>query len=278
MGNQLAIMILTKRSDEIIVGKRSHIVVHEVGAAAVLSGVSYAVVDNADDVITAFDVASNVRGKDVHWPDTGLVCLENALGSGKVVGLEQMESVYNEAKKHGLPVHLDGARIFNAAVFLGVPAVEIAKYCDTLMFCISKGLCAPVGSLLCGSKDFIDKARRGRKLLGGGMRQAGVLAAAGIIALEKMTKRLHIDHENADYLAAGLDKIPGITVDFAKRDINLVFFTIDTPNFNHQNLPHILMDKGIKINSGDGGYRFAAHNDITREDIDKVLEIMRELV
>jgi threonine aldolase len=277
MANQLAIMVLTKRGDEIIVGKRSHIVVHEVGAAAVLSGVSYALVNNPDDIITAADVLANFRGKDVHWPDTGLVCMENALGSGKVVSLGQMAEVYNEAKKLGLPVHLDGARIFNAAVHLGVDAKEIANYCDTLMFCISKGLCAPVGSLLCGSKDFITKARRGRKLLGGGMRQAGVLAAAGILALEKMTKRLHIDHKNADYLAAGLDKIPDITVDETKRDINLVFFQITAPNFDHNTLPSKLLDKGIKINSGPD-YRFVTHNDISQEDIDKALKILKELV
>jgi threonine aldolase len=279
MANQVAIMTFCKRGDEIILGRRSHIAAYEVGAAAVLAGCSYSFVDNIDEIITAQDVADRVRGKDVHFPDTGLLCLENALGSGRVVSLAQMGEAYDEAKKHNLPVYLDGARIFNAAVSLGACAAEIAKYCDALMFCISKGLAAPIGSLLCGSKEFIDKARRNRKLLGGGMRQTGVLAAAGLISLEVMTKRLHIDHENADYLAAGLSKIPGITVDATRRDINLVFFNIDIEGFDHAAFPKAMAEKGVKINGPvKGTYRFATHNDIAKEQIDHVLTLMNTYI
>jgi len=279
MANQLAVMVHTKRGDEVILGKNSHIVVHEVGGAAILSGVSYSVVNNPDDTISGADVTSRVRIPDVHHPDTGLVCLENALANGTVVSLGGMRDAYEAAKAHNLPVHLDGARIFNAAAHLECSAADIAQYCDTLMFCISKGLCAPVGSLLCGSEDFIHRAKRYRKLLGGGMRQAGILAAAGLIALNDMTKRLHIDHENAQYLGRELAKIPNITIDQSRIHINLVFFAINKSNFNHDQFVTDMLAKGIKINGIEAGeYRFVPHNDVTREDLDYALTVVKELL
>jgi len=279
MANQIAVMIFTRRGDEVILGKNSHIVVHEVGAAAVLSGVSYCMVDNADDMIRGADVTARVRVPDVHHPDTGLVCVENALANGTVVPLDIMQEVYAVADEHGLPVHLDGARIFNAAAHLGCSAADIAQYSDSLMFCISKGLCAPIGSLLCGTTDFVDRAKRYRKLLGGGMRQAGILAAAGIIALNDMTERLHIDHEDARYLGRELAKMPAISIDQSRIHINLVFFAIDKPDFDHDGFVADMLAKGIKINGLDAGlYRFVPHNDITREDLDYVLETMKELL
>ena len=279
MANQLAVMVFTKRGDEVILGKNSHIVVHEVGGAAVLSGVSYNMVDNPDDTISGADVAARVRVPDVHHPDTGLVCLENALANGTVVTLETMRDAYDAAKKHNLPVHLDGARIFNASTHLGCTAADIAQYCDSLMFCISKGLAAPVGSLLCGSADFINKAKRYRKLLGGGMRQAGVLAAAGLIALNDMTKRLHIDHENAQYLGRELAKIPNISIDQSRIHINLVFFAVDTPGFDHDGFVADMLARGIKINGIEAGlYRFVPHNDVSREDLDYALTVVKELL
>ncbi|MCL2168906.1 MAG: low-specificity L-threonine aldolase [Defluviitaleaceae bacterium] len=278
MANQVAVMTFTKRGDEVILGRFSHIAAYEAGAAAVLSAVNYSAVDNADEIITAADIAARVRSKDVHFPDTGLVCLENALGSGRVVPLDAMKSAYEEAKKHKIPVYLDGARIFNAALHLGVDASEIAKYCDALMFCISKGLCAPVGSLLAGSGDFIARARRFRKMLGGGMRQAGVLSAAGLISLNTMRHRLSDDHKNADYLAEGLAQIKGITVDYTRRDINLVFFTIKKDGFDHAAFPAKMLDAGIKINGIAGGmYRFVTHNDVSRKDIDRVIDMVSSL-
>jgi threonine aldolase len=279
MANQLAVMVFTKRGDEVILGKNSHIVVHEVGGAAVLSGVSYCMVDNPDDTISGADIAARVRVPDVHHPDTGLVCVENALGNGTVVSLEAMADAYKAAKNHNLPVYLDGARIFNAAVHLNCTAADIGQYCDALMFCISKGLGAPVGSLLCGGEDFIAKAKRYRKLLGGGMRQSGVLAAAGLIALNDMTKRLHIDHENARYLGGELAKIPGVSIDLSRIHINLVFFAIDIPNFNHNGFVEDMLAKGIKINGIEAGlYRFVPHNDITRENLDYALAVVKELL
>jgi len=276
MANQLAIMAHTKRGDEVILSHNSHIVAHEVGGAAILSSTSYRIVNNPDDTISGQDIHDMVRGSDIHYPDTGLVCLENALSNGTVVSLEKMKDVYTAAKAYNLPVHLDGARLFNAAVYLNTNAREITQYTDSAMFCLSKGLCAPVGSMLCGSKTFINKARKYRKLLGGGMRQIGILAACGIISLEKMTKRLHIDHENALYMAKELTQIPFITLDTDTVHINMVFFKITAPDFNHDAFTHYLLENGIKTNAADHGvYRFVTHNDISRENIDFVLGAVR---
>ena len=279
MANQIALMAFCKRGDEVILSKKSHIVAYEVGGAAVLAGVSYALVDNADEIITPQNIIDNIRPKEVHQPDTGLVCLENALGSGRVVPLEAMKAAYNEAKKQGLPVYLDGARLFNAAVSLGCEARDITQYADALMFCVSKGLAAPVGSLLCGDATFIHQARRYRKMLGGGMRQVGILAAAGIVALKEMTKRLHIDHENAKALAGSLDAIDGIAVDKTKLDINLIFFNIHKNGFDHSSFASKMLAAGIKINNGNkGAYRFATHNDINAQDIAFVAETIKNLI
>ena len=276
MANQLAIMAHTKRGDEIIVGQNAHIVAHEVGGAAILSNASYRIVNNPDDTISGQDIHAMVRGNDIHYPDTGLVCLENALSNGTVVSIEKMRDVYTAAKTYNLPVHLDGARLFNAAVYLGVDPKAITMYFDSAMFCLSKGLCAPVGSMLCGSKAFIRKARKYRKLLGGGMRQIGVLAACGMISLEKMTKRLYVDHENAQYMAVRLAEIPFIDVDLGSVHINIVFFKIATPSFDHAGFAQHLLEKGIKINGAeDGVYRFVTHNDVSREDIDFVISAVK---
>lgn len=275
MANQLAIMTHTKRGDEIILGYNSHIAAHEVGAAAILSNVSYRIIRNADDTILGWDVDSSVRASDIHYPDTGLLCLENALSNGTVVSLEIMNDAYTAAKRHNIPVFLDGARLFNAAVYLKVSPEEITQYCDSVMFCLSKGLCSPVGSMLCGDALFVKKARKYRKMLGGGMRQAGVLAACGLISLDKMTKRLHIDHENAQYLAEKLAAFPYISLNRESVHINLVFFKITQPDFNHDGFINHLYEKGIKINKPDNGaYRFVTHNDISRDDIDYVIDVM----
>ena len=277
MGNQLAIMSHTSYGDEIIVGANSHIVVHEVGAAARLSGVSYAIVDNPDDRIYAEDVIRKIRTDDIHHPKTGLVCLENALANGTVVSLDIMKDAYEAAKANGIPVHTDGARLFNAATALGVDASEITKYTDSVMFCLSKGLCAPVGSMLAGSKEFINKARRMRKLMGGGMRQAGILAAAGIIALEKMTKRLHEDHENIKYMTEKLLGMPEISLKPENVQIDMVYFDIVKEGFDAAAFTDYLFNNGVKINNDwPLEFRYVAHNDISREDIDKVIGLMKE--
>ena len=279
MGNQVAIMSHTKMGDEIILSANSHIVQHEVGAAARISGVSYSLVDNSDNRISKEDVLNKIRTEDIHHPETGLLCLENALGDGTVLSLEEMEELYEVAHVNNIPVHLDGARLFNAATYLNVEAKEITKYTDSVMFCISKGLCSPIGSMLCGDKKFINKARKMRKLLGGGMRQAGILAACGIISLEKMVGRLQEDHDNARYLATKLNKIEGFSVDMDKVQINMVFCEIHREGFNFQEFVSKILEKGIKINESEGNqFRFVTNNDIDREDINYFIKSIKEII
>jgi len=279
MGNQLAVMTHTRRGNEVIAGENSHIVQHEVGATAVLSGVQLKTIKGEKGVMEPQAVLRAIRDNDIHCPETGLICMENALSNGTVVPLATMKEIYSIAKKHNLPVHLDGARLFNAAAFLGVEAAQITQYTDSVMFCLSKGLCAPVGSMLAGSKQFIERARKNRKLLGGGMRQAGILAAAGLIALEKMTTRLHMDHDNAKYLAKRLAEIPGIKLLNEDIHINMVFFSIEETGISSDRLVEGLFEKGIKINGvEDGQMRYVTNNDVTKEDIDYTIQCMKEIV
>ena len=279
MGNQLAVMTHTQRGNEVMLGENSHIVVHEAGATAVLSGVQLRTLKSADDILYPEAVLNGIRSDDIHEPKTGLICMENALANGTVVPLTIMKEVYDIAQGHGIPVHLDGARLFNAAAYLNVDAPEITKYTDSVMFCISKGLCAPVGSILAGTKPFIDKARRNRKILGGAMRQAGILAAAGIIALEEMTKRLSVDHENAKYMAERLSEINGILLIKESVQIDMVFFKLDSSIIDPDILVNGLLGKGIKINGPDAGYyRFVSNNDVSKKDIDYVIDSIKELM
>lgn len=278
MGNIIAVMAHTKPGDEVILSRNCHIVVHEVGGAARLAGVNFALTDHPKDFVTAENIRRFCRDGDIHHPDTGLVCLENALGNGCIVPLAVQASAFAAAKDLGLPLHLDGARIFNAATAMGVDVKEVSMLCDTLTFCLSKGLAAPIGSVLCGSADFIQKARKLRKMLGSGMRQAGVIAAPGVIAIEKMAARLHQDHDNAKTLAAGLSETPGIEVAFDRLDINMVFFKFADENFNHEYFVNALEEQGIKAgHPRHGEYRFVTHNDITTEDVNYCISCVRKL-
>lgn len=277
-GNQLALLTHTRRGQEVILGKNNHIVVHEVGASAVIAGVQLRTLETNNGTMDPKDVEKAIRVDDIHEPETGLICVEEAHGCGAVVSLENLKEIKQIAEKHSIPVHMDGARIFNAAVALGVDAKEIAACCDTVMFCLSKGLAAPAGSMVAGSKAFIDRARKNRKLMGGGMRQVGLLAAAGIIALDKMTLRLHEDHENARYMAERLSEIPGVEVIKDRLDIDMVFFTMGEDIIPEKVLIEKFLEKNIKINGIDGGeYRFVAHIGVTKEDIDYVISTMKDL-
>jgi threonine aldolase len=275
-GNQVSVMTHTQRGEEIIAGVQSHIIHYEAGAAARLSGVGYALADNPGCMVYAEDVRRLVRPRDIHFPRTSLLCLENALCNGTAVPLKTLQAAAEAAWDLGLKVHLDGARIFNAALALGTGAEDIAACADSVMFCVSKGLCAPVGSLVCGKKEFIEQARRNRKILGGAMRQAGILAAAGIIAIEKMTKRLLEDHENARYLGSRLAGIPGIRVDQDTIDINMVFWQVSLPGFDPGNFITFLAKNRIRVSGPSGGrYRMVTHNDISRQDLDRVIEAVK---
>ncbi len=278
-GNQLALLTHTRRGQEVIVGKNNHIVIHEVGASAVIAGVQLRTLETLNGAMNPMDVKKAIRSDDIHEPETGLICVEEAHGCGAVVPLETLKQIKEIAEKKSIPVHMDGARIFNAAVSLGVDVKEIAACCDSVMFCLSKGLAAPVGSMVAGSKTFIDKARKNRKLMGGGMRQVGILSAAGIIALEEMSERLYADHENAKYMAEKLQEINGIEIIKDRLDIDMVFFKMAEEIISEKELVEELYEKNIKINGiEDGEYRFVSHIGVTREDIDYLISTMKTLI
>ena len=229
MGNLVSLLAQCGRGDEIILGDQAHTYINEQGGAAALGGIHPRVVPNEPDgTLDLGRVAAAIRSDNIHYPRTRLVAVENTqnLCSGVALTPEYMHALGRLARQHGLRVHVDGARIFNAAIALGVDVKSLTEDADSLTFCLSKGLGAPVGSLVCGSKAFIAEARRARKVLGGGMRQAGVLAAAGIVALESMVDRLAEDHANARLLSAGLSELPWIQVDPVPLRTNIVYFTV----------------------------------------------------
>jgi threonine aldolase len=275
MGNQLALFTHCQRGDEVILGDDCHIVWHEVGAAAVIAGVQLRTVGSRDGILAADDIAARIRlGDDINCPKTGLICLENAHSSGRVIPLDDMRAVYALAQQHRLPLHLDGARVFNAAARLGVDVRAITAYADSVMCCLSKGLAAPVGSILAGSAEFVAAARRKRKLLGGGWRQAGVLAAPGLIALNEMVERLDEDHANAQYLAQRLAELPGITLDMASVEINLVWFSLPA-ELDVAVLMQQLELAGIKANPPEAGrMRLVTHWQVGRAEIDQIIAVL----
>ena len=278
-GNQLALFTHCKRGSEVILGDDCHIVEHEVGAASVIAGVQLRTIPSEKGALSPEAVELKIRGQDIHYPETSLICVENAHSNGRVIPLENMKKIYSIASKHNIPVHIDGARLFNAAASLGVKAPVITAFGDSVMFCLSKGLCAPVGSILAGSRTFIDKARKGRKLMGGGMRQAGVLAAAGLVALEKMTDRLAEDHRNAILLGNELAKIPGIKVNMEDIHINMVFFNMKETGINSDVFMKGLQEKGIKANPPDNGImRLVTNYWTSTADINYTAQAIRELV
>ncbi|HHX62812.1 MAG TPA: low-specificity L-threonine aldolase [Epulopiscium sp.] len=276
-GNQLALFTHCNRGDEVILGDSCHIVAHEVGASSVIAGVQLRAIDSPVGELSPDDIESKIRvGQDIHYPDTGLICIENAHSSGHVIPLNQMRQIYEMAKRYQIPVHLDGARVFNAATALDVDVQEITQYSDSLMFCLSKGLCSPIGSILAGDKAFIALAKKKRKLMGGGLRQAGFLAAAGIVSLTEMTQRLHEDHENAALLAKELSKLPGIIVDLNRVEINMVFFKFSNPDIDTHKLVNLFLDNHIKINNTENGeMRFVTHYWISKADIYTVVKLLK---
>ncbi len=273
MGNQLAVMTHTSRGDEVILDQHCHIVEHEVGAAAVLSGVNLRTLPSVRGAMDPAAVAAAVRDtEDIHVPRSRLLCLENAHGGGQVLPLSYMREMRAVANAHGLAVHLDGARLFNAAAVLGCEASEIVSHVDSVMFCLSKGLCAPVGSLLCGDRAFIARARKYRKLLGGGMRQTGILAAAGLLSLGEMRARLPEDHRNARLLADRLSALPGFAVE--PPQINMVFFRLPA-RLSAEAFHAGLLRQGVITNPAMGGeVRLLTHHGVTEADVSAVADLI----
>lgn len=280
MSNQLALFTHAMRGQEVILPDNCHIVAHEAGSAAILAGVQLRTVQNVNGEMP-FDMVEKYIRKDpddIHQPSTALISYENADSDGQVRSLEYMKQIKALADKYHLPIHLDGARIFNAAAVLGVEAKEIAQYADTVSVCLSKGLCAPVGSVLVGSKEFIAQARRKRKILGGGMRQIGILAAAGILALKDMTKRLQEDHDNAAYMAEALCSVKGLEVYKERQQINMVFFRLKDYQLTSAQLVDYMAKHDVIINGEDNGImRFVTHKYVSREEIDKVIALMKQV-
>ena len=276
-GNQVSILTHTQRAQEIILGEYCHIIAHEAGSVALISNVQTRTINDENGELKPKEVERIIRKDiDIHFPKTGLICVETAHSTGNVASLSNLSEIRRIADKYAIPVHMDGARLFNAAAYLGVEGKEIAKYADSVSLCLSKGLCAPVGSMVVGTSEFIHKARKNRKILGGGMRQAGILAAAGLEALE-MRHRLKEDHENALYFGRKLNEIEGINVKLDAIKINMVFFTIEKEGFNEEDLVNYHKERDILINGQDNGlYRFVTHYYITRERIDEVIIYLKD--
>lgn len=280
MSNQVALFTHVVRGEEVILPDNCHIVAHEAGSAAIIAGAQLRTVQNVAGEMPLDMVENYIRKdpEDIHQPKTALITYENADSDGQVRSVEYMKSVWELAKKYDLPVHVDGARIFNAAAYLDVDVKEMAQYCDTMSVCLSKGLCAPVGSVLVGSKEFIALARRKRKMLGGGMRQAGILAAAGIVALKKMTKRLKEDHENAAYMVERLMEVKGLEVYKERQQISMVFFQLKDYPLDSAALVKYMAENGVIINGEDNGImRYVTHAYVSREEIDKVVDLMKSV-
>jgi threonine aldolase len=270
--NLLAIMSHCERGDEYIVGQNAHTYKYEGGGAAVLGSIQPQPLDFAADGSLPLDaVEQSIKADDFHYARTRLLCLENTQG-GKVLPLDYIEQAAALARRRDLSFHLDGARVFNAAVKLGVDVREISRHFDSVSVCLSKGLGAPVGSVLCASEALIKKARRWRKVVGGGMRQAGILAAAGIIALQDNVERLAEDHANAQRLAQGLAQIHALDFDPTTVQTNMLFVTLDLPRA--QALAGFLRERGILIKAAPT-IRLVTHLDVSAEDIERVLDAMR---
>lgn len=274
MSNLIAVLTHTHPGDEILLGSEAHMFWNEVGGASTLGGVIMRTIPNDDSGRIEPDaVEAAIRPENIHYPPTTLLCLENTHNrcSGAVLTAEFTSAIAQLAHQHGLRVHLDGARIFNAAVALDIPAGELVTPADSVCFCISKGLSAPVGSLLCGNLEFVERARKWRKMMGGGMRQAGVIATAGIVALQKMVSRLAEDHSTAKRLAHGLARIPGITVHLERIQTNIVMFepptTLTAPEFIQR-----MAARGVKFTYPGGRMvRAVTHRMVGNGDIDEAL-------
>lgn len=284
MGNLLAVLAHCARGDEVIMGTMGHTFVHEAGGVSVVGGVVIHTVPNqADGTLSLQDLENALRNpNDVHEPISRLVILENTQNAcgGIPLSLEYTESVAAFTRKHGLSLHMDGARIFNAAVALGLPASKLVEPADSITFCLSKGLCAPVGSVLCGDAAFINKARRLRKMLGGGMRQAGIIAAAGIVALDEMVDRLAEDHYRAAVLGEGLRKIEKVHLTRNSPQTNMVFFKLDeSVTLSAGEFLEAMKQEGVLLlDSVPGEYRMVTHHDITDKAVEVTLQAFKKVL
>ena len=283
MGNQIAVRLHTRQGDEVIIEERGHIFNYEMGTPAVVSGVMIRPVKAANEngMLTWAEIESALHVNQPYYAcPTGLIALENThnFGGGSVMSAEATSEICERAHAAGLPVHLDGARIFNSAVAQNESVANLSKDCDSVQFCLSKGLGAPVGSMLLGKKDFINEARIWRKRLGGGMRQVGILAAAGLIALEESPKLLHVDHENACRLAEGVANLKGVSIDAEQVQTNIVIFDVSATGKTSAEICAALKEEGILAIPFGKAIRMVTHYDVSREDIETTLQSLEKII
>ena len=282
MANLVCQLTHCGRGDEMILGDQAHIFFYEQGGSSAVGSIHPRTVPNQPDgKLLLEDIEAAVRPENVHFPITRLVVLENTHNrcNGAPLDIDYLQSVRRLAAKFGLRIHMDGARLFNAAVALDVPAAELADAADSVSICLSKGLAAPVGSVVCGTRSFVDRARRARKVLGGGMRQAGVLAAAGIVALTEMTARLAEDHANARRLAQGLAEFKGLSIDPEAVKTNIVFFETKDDDITAEYITRDLADEGVRVlPTGKRRLRAVTHYHITARDIDYTLGVFKNVL
>jgi len=282
MGNLVALLTHCGRGDEVILGDESHIFWYESGGAAALGGMPFALLPNGDRGEIDLDrVEKAIRTPNrPGYPRTGAICIENTQNrcGGSVLSLQYMAQLKALAGAHGVPVHMDGARIFNASAASDTPVDVIASNADTIQFCLSKGLAAPVGSLVVGSSEFVQRARASRKILGGAMRQAGVIAAAGVVALTEMVGRLGEDNQRARRIAEGLAAIDGVSIDPETVDTNIVIFRTE-PHMNHVEFISSMADAGVKIsNYGTRGVRIVTHYQVSDDDVSSIVDAARSVM
>ena len=269
-GNLVGILTHTHRGDEVICGDACHVMLYEVAGAAALGGLQLRPVPSQRGRLDLSAVRATIRGENVHYPKTGLLTIENTHNrhGGAALGVEEMGALADLAHAFDVAFHVDGARIFNAAVAHGVPVAALVAQADSVTFCLSKGLSCPVGSVLCGSHEYIARARKYRKMVGGGMRQAGIIAAAGIVALETMVDRMAEDHENAGILAEGLARVPGLEVDLDSVVTNILIFRVKPEAMSADDLRARLWEQGVRCGSiGDSKIRMVTHYGITAADV-----------
>ncbi len=281
MGNLIALLVHCQRGHEVIVGNRSHIYLNEAGGMSALGGIQPCPVENQPDGMLAIDdILASIRTEDVHHPITRLICLENTqnICGGVPLTIEYTRQVGDLARQNGLSLHIDGARIFNAAAAQNVPVEELVEPADSVMFCLSKGLAAPIGSMLIGSSEFMKRARHIRKMLGGGMRQVGVVAAAGIISLEKMTRRLSEDHARARKLADGLRQIKGLVVDPQSPHTNMVYLNLsEEVSMSAHQVTQKMKDHGVLVDpENTRRFRLVTHYWIDDSAVEKTVSAFQK--
>jgi threonine aldolase len=280
--NLVSVLTHCARGEEIILGDASHIFLNEAGGISAVGGIHpHTIPNQPDGTLKLEDIRAAVRGDDEHWPRTRLLCLENTHNRcyGAPLTPDYIDQAAACAREFGLKVHCDGARIFNAAVALGVDVKELTRSVDSLAFCLSKGLSAPVGSVVCGTSAFIREARRNRKVLGGGMRQCGIIAAPGMVALESMITRLKDDHENAQRFALGIKNIPGLSIETERVRTNIVYFDLVDEKITTAEFLDALDKTGVKLlDTGPRRFRAVTHYGIEQEDIDRALDAIHAVL